>query len=420
MATLGAGIAGSYAGYFIQRVFLSRAAGEQKLKATHTRAARRLRDELQALRGPAMKLGQTLSLQAGLLPDEMLEQLASLQMEAPGMHPSLARVQIKAALGREPEELFRSFSPEPFAAASLGQVHRAVTMDGDDVAVKVQYPGIASAIENDFAWFRTVSKPAQASGFLPKAAIDELHQQILAETDYHREAANIGVFTAGLAPLEFVRIPAVYPALSGNTVLTMSLMPGRHLDAFLAQRPSQTRRDELGARLFELFYFQILKVHALHADPNWGNYLFADDGAIGLIDFGCVKFFQKDFVDQMRRVFLYAGDRHGDEFTRLLEKRYGLFGLRLSAAARRALVSFAVKFYGKVYPPDEAQQREPYDFGRAGFLEDYVRESTVLLRSKGVLPEYIFLARAEMGLYHTLHKLRARVFTSQLVRRHMS
>ena len=108
MASMGAGAAGSYLSYILQRAFIGRAKGERKLKRTHTRVARRLRDEMQSLRGPAMKLGQTLSLQTGILPDETVAELASLQMEAPGMHPSLVRVQVKRSLGREPEEIFRS------------------------------------------------------------------------------------------------------------------------------------------------------------------------------------------------------------------------------------------------------------------------------------------------------------------------
>src|ERR1700730_10178470 len=290
MASMGADVAGSYIGYLFQRAFLGEAQSKTKLKSTHTRAARRMVDEMQTLRGPAMKLGQTLSLQTGTLPDEVLAELTTLQMEAPGMHPSLVRVQVKGSLGREPEEMFRDCAPEPFAAASLGQVHHAVTREGQRVAVKIQYPGIRQSIENDFKLFRTVSRPAQASGHIPKAAIDELEQQILAETDYRREADNIEFFQLRLAPLSFVKVPRVLRQYSSDKVLTMSLMAGLHLDDFLAQRPSQKLRNETGAHLFELFYFQVLKVEALHADPHWGNYLFNDDPSIGLVDFGCVKY----------------------------------------------------------------------------------------------------------------------------------
>src|SRR5947209_8917695 len=282
MAAMGAGIAGSYFGYLLQRAFLGEEKGKIKLRSTHIRAARRMADEMQALRGPAMKLGQMLSLQTGVLPDEILAELATLQMEAPGMHPSLVRAQVKGSLGREPEEIFKQFTLEPFAAASLGQVHHAVTREGERVAVKIQYPGIRQAIENDFSLFRTVSKPAQASGHLRKSAIDEIEKQIVAETDYEREADNIDFLADRLAPLSFVKVPRVFRKYSSDKVSTMSLMTGRHLEDFLAQRPSQKLRNQLGAHLFELFYFQVLQIEAVHADPHWGNYLFNDHAGSSL------------------------------------------------------------------------------------------------------------------------------------------
>src|SRR5882762_125877 len=326
MASMGAGIAGSYAGYLLQRVFLGEADSKIKLKSTHSRAARRMRDEMKALRGPAMKIGQTLSLQTGILPDEILAELATLQMEAPGMHPSLVRVQVKGSLGRDPEEIFKHFTAEPFAAASLGQVHHAATREGQRVAVKIQYPGIRQAIENDFTLFRTFSKPAQASGYIPKSAIDEIEEQIIAETDYQREADNIEFLADHLAPLSFVKVPRVFREYSSDKVLTMSLMTGRHLEDFLAQHPSQRLRNQLGAHLFELFHFQVYKIEALHADPHWGNYLFNDDAGISLVDFGCVKYLSSESAAYLRSVCLYPGSTGSADFRRLLEKHYALEG----------------------------------------------------------------------------------------------
>lgn len=418
IASMGADIAGSYIGYVLQRAFLGEAQGKAKLKSAHTRAARRMRNEMQALRGPAMKLGQMLSLQAGILPEEVLAELAALQMEAPGMHPSLVRVQIKRSLGGEPEEVFKDFTPEPFAAASLGQVHHAVTREGERVAVKIQYPGIQQAIASDFRLMRTVAKPAQASGHIPKAAIDEMEQQILAETDYQREADNIDFFGKQLAPLSFVKVPRVLRAYSSDKVLTMSLMHGRHLEDFLARRPSQKLRNQLGANLLELFFFQVLKIEALHADPHWGNYLIQDDGGIGLVDFGCAKYLRPETVAYLRSIFLYPGATDSADFHRLLEIPYRLTGQKLPPATRRALTSFADNFYRKVYPPDP-QKQQRFDFAGNGFLEDYLRESKNLLRTKGVMTEYIFIARAEMGMYHTLHRLKACVPTSDNVRKYL-
>ena len=418
MASMGAGVAGSYLGYILQRAFVGKAEGERKLKSTHTRAARRMRDEMQSLRGPAMKLGQTLSLQTGILPDEILAELASLQMEAPGMHPSLVRVQMKRGLGREPEEIFEKFTPEPFAAASLGQVHEAKTREHERVAVKIQYPGIRQTVENDFKWFRTVTKPGQASGYIPKEIIDEMQKQMLAETDYRLEADNIDFFREKLSPLSFVEVPRVFREYSSDKVLTMSFVRGRHLEQFLAQKPSQKLRDQLGTNLVELFYFQLLKLGAFHADPHWGNYLFNDNATIGLIDFGCAKKLQPAALKYLHSVFLYPGDRHAPEFRRLLETNYRAQGKKLSTPAYRALVSFSEKFYRNVYPP-ERQQQKRFDFADKTFLTDYIREATKLFRTKHVMAEFLFMARAEMGLYHTLHALKARVPTSDIVRKYL-
>jgi len=418
MASMGAGAAGSYLSYILQRAFIGRAKGERKLKSTHTRVARRIRDEMQSLRGPAMKLGQTLSLQTGILPDETLAELASLQMEAPGMHPSLVRVQVKRSLGREPEEIFQKFAPEPFAAASLGQVHEAATREHERVAVKIQYPGIRETVENDFKWFRTVSKPAQASGHIPKEVIDEMERQMLAETDYRLEADNIDFFREKLSPLSFVQVPRVFREYSSDKVLTMSFVRGRHLQQFLKQKLSQKLRNQLGTNLVELFYFQLLKLGAFHADPHWGNYLFNDNASIGLVDFGCAKKLAPTELKYLKSVFLYPGDRHSPEFRQLLETNYRAQGKKLSTPAYRALVSFSEKFYRNVYPPERGRH-ELFDFADKTFLTDYIREATRLFRTKHVMAEYLFMARAEMGLYHTLHALKARVPTSDIVRKYL-
>jgi hypothetical protein len=198
----------------------------------------------------------------------------------------------------------------------------------------------------------------------------------------------------------------------------MSLVKGKHIDEFLASRPSQKTRDTVGERLFELFYFQLLYMKALHADPHWGNYLFRNDGTIGLVDFGCVKYFPPPFIENLRSMFLYSGSRNSREFRRLIDERYAGRG-RLNQAARDALASMSEKFYALVYPPEPERDHVPFDFGSNPVMKRYIRESTKVGRAKGALPEYVFLARAETGLYLTLQKLRARVHTSAIVRKYL-
>jgi len=417
MAATTASVTGSYLGYLAQHAFLDEKGREAKLRSTHAKAGRRIASDLQTLRGPAMKLGQLLSVQSGVLPDETLIELASLQREAPAMHPSLVRAQFKGAMGAPPERVFKSFDETAFAAASLGQVHRAVTHDGQTLAVKIQYPGIEDAVKNDFTWFRAVATASQMKRIFPESLIGELERHIVAETDYAAVAKNIEFFARGLAPLGFVDVPTVHADLSSGPVLTLSMLAGDSIDAFLARRPSQRTRDLVGERLLELFYFQVLRLGAFHADPHWGNYLFRPDGTIGLVDFGCVKYLAQPFVDNLRAVFLYPGKRDSAAFRDLLARRYTLAGQRLPPKSHRALVRMATEFYGTVYPPDVDRDDEPVDFSDAAVIKLYNQESQNILRAKATLPEYVFLGRSESGLYNTLHRLKARVRTSALVRR---
>lgn len=419
LAGMGAGIAGSYLGYLAQRAFLGEEQRGAKKKAASANAARRMKDDLQALRGPAMKLGQMLSIQSGLLPEEALDELSSLQMQAPAMHPSLVRAQFKASMGRYPDEVFREFDPEPFACASLGQVHRAVTHEGDAVAVKVQYPGMRDAVAHDLKLLRNVMLPARATGHITATVLDEVQAGILAETDYRQEAENAEFFAKALAPLSFVSVPRIYREYSSDRVLTMSLVPGESLDRFLARKPSQRTRDLVGARLVELLYFQFLRVGAFHADPHWGNYLFRADGTLGLIDFGCVKRLRPEFVAHLREIYLYPGDRTGEAFKRMLRERYAIFGRKVTPAVIQAFTSAAENFYRRVYPPEPSADAQPFDFSDAAIFKSLMRESRGIIAAKGVLPEYIFYGRAETGLYSTLHRLGARVAMSGIVRKYL-
>jgi predicted unusual protein kinase regulating ubiquinone biosynthesis (AarF/ABC1/UbiB family) len=174
LGKLGFSLMGSYMGYQVQNLLLGEGERTQRQVRFRQRASRRVREELGVLKGPAMKLGQMLSMQTKILPEEALQELATLQMQAPGMHATLARAQFKSSLGKFPEEMFRKFDPEPFAAASLGQVHRAITLKGEKVAVKIQYPAIRSAIENDFKLLKSATLPTQLTGHVPAALIEEI------------------------------------------------------------------------------------------------------------------------------------------------------------------------------------------------------------------------------------------------------
>lgn len=411
---LGLALTGSYLGYQFQNLFLNENQSPERRKTFNRKAAQQIRAELESLKGPAMKLGQIMSAQFHLMPEEALSELAKLQMRAPGMHPTLARAQFKASFGKFPEEVFRSFTAEPFAAASLGQVHRAVTKQGQLAAVKIQYPAIRKAIEDDFKLLRSAALPVRMTGHATESMFAEIERGMLEETDYVNEGRNIDFYREQLKLLDDVRVPVVHCDLSTDRILTMSFIAGEPLSDFLAHtRPSQELCNRIGVRLVELFHLQIHRLRTLHADPHPGNYLIDANGTIGLVDFGCVKKFSAGFIEIMRafeeRVWL-RGEEERLQMARLI---WGPDILKKPCLALEQLKT-AVNFYEMLFPGLSGNRRI-VNFGDAKILKAMFGIFNDNLRHKTVNPEFAFYARAEMGLYNLLHLLRAKIDTSAVL-----
>jgi predicted unusual protein kinase regulating ubiquinone biosynthesis (AarF/ABC1/UbiB family) len=413
---LGFGLVGSYLGYQAQNLLLGEA--EDRRARFRRKASRRVRDELGALKGPAMKLGQLLSMETSMLPEEAIEEMANLQMRAPGMHASLARAQFKSALGKYPEDVFRQFDPEPFAAASLGQVHRAVTRDGEKVAVKIQYPAIRSAIENDFKLLRSATLPTRLTGHVPSALLDEIERGLLEETDYVREADNIEFFRKGLGGLPYLEIPRPRRELSTDRVLTMSLVEGGTLDDMLRGRPSQEFRNMLGGRLIEMYETQLRCLKALHADHHPGNYLFQADGRIGLVDFGCVKRISFNILE-LRQAYRERIWKNSEAEARRYVSM--AFGPNIPFKRARRILPLLERQADLVFPR-ESKGDLVIDYGRnsklLAELREIIRERQKrVLRDKLINPEFAFVLRADHGIIHLLHRLGAVVNLSEVWRR---
>jgi len=403
LGKLGLALTGSYLGYQAQNLFLGE--NEQRRIRFQEKSSRRVREELGSLKGAAMKLGQLLSLQTRTLPQSVIEELAGLQMQAPGMHPTLARARFKASVGKYPEEAFRTFEAEPFAAASLGQVHRAVTTLGEKVAVKIQYPAIRDAIENDFKLLRSVVLPARLTGHMPDDVLDEVQRGFLEETDYLREANNLEFFAQGLGGLNYVSVPKVHRDLTTDRVLTMSFVEGDAVGTFLQNKPPAVVRSLVGERLLELYYYQLHHLRALHADHHPGNYLFQMNGEVGLVDFGCVKRITFD-VSTLIQGCVDRAWRQGDKQARAL---LGLvFGPKVPyARAKKMLPTFEV-MAGILYP-QRPNADHVVDFGKGESLKGLGEALKKALRDKVTNPDFAFISRAELGLYSLLHRLNAKV-----------
>ncbi len=415
MGQLGASLTGSYLAYQFQNLIFGADELEARKRRFHKGTSKRIREELEELKGPVMKLGQILSMQRQALSPEVIEELSHLQARAPAMHPTLARAQFKAALGRYPEELFRSFEPEAFAAASLGQVHRATANSGAQLVVKIQYPAIREAIKNDIRLFRSAMLPGRLSGHFPDSIVAEVEAGFMRETDYEQEAKNIRFFQERLAPLQYMRLPKVYPEWSGDRVLTMSFVEGQSLDSFLHWKPAQKLRDLIGEHLTEFYHFECRCVGAIHADPHPGNYLFNQDGTIGLVDFGCVKYFSPAYCQMVRCFTERVWERGEAEYARVMRLAFGKKAVPSNPKAREMLDA-AIQFFSLIFPSQKAGEMK-VDFGDSGVIAKLTAMFRKSIENKISNPEFVFASRAEMGLYNLLHRLGARVDTGRVKER---
>lgn len=255
------------------------------------RTARDVATELGQMRGVIMKAGQMASVLAEGLPEEARAALATLQSDAPPMAPSLAAQVVREQLGDEPERCFLDWQPIPVAAASIGQVHRAVTTDGLEVAVKVQYPGAAEAIAADLdnadALYRLVSMFA-LKGLDSRAMVQELRERIGDELDYCCEADHQRWFVAAFAEHPAIRIPQVIDRWSTAKVLTTEWVDGWTFEQ-LRQHGSPQAKARAGEAVWRFIQHGLHRLGRFHGDPHPGNFRFADDGTVTCLDFGMVK-----------------------------------------------------------------------------------------------------------------------------------
>jgi predicted unusual protein kinase regulating ubiquinone biosynthesis (AarF/ABC1/UbiB family) len=294
----------------LRGLFVSRARRRKLLDAYHAESAQRVLDTMGHMKGAIMKLGQIASYVSTDLPDEYRALLAQLQTQAPAVDFEAIRVEVERELGAPLQRRFRALDPAPLASASIGQVHRGVLLDGREVAVKVQYPGVDEAIRADLAnagWLYS-AVGALYRNLDPGPVVEELRARIFEELDYENEARNQRAFAALWADHPLVRIPDVIASHSTARVLTSELVRG-HDFAWLCAQPDALRQRAAEV-LYRFVWCSMFRHRAFNGDPHPGNYLFHPDGSVTFLDFGCVKYFDEATARGMRELHQHhlAGD----------------------------------------------------------------------------------------------------------------
>ena len=363
--------------------------------------AKVLFDACSALRGTPLKLVQVLATEDELLPSAYREQFALSSHRVEPINRALVRKILRVELG-EYNTLFRDFEDVPFAAASLGQVHAATALNGDAIAVKLQYPGVGDGVAADLRIAKAVLGPTRLGPAFDSCLV-EMRERLNEELDYRREAQNTEWFRTHLR-LPGVVVPRVYPEYTTKHVIVTERLFGRHAAEYVLLEPSQEERNRYGQLLVDLFHYSVFELHRIHADPNFGNYLFRADGKLGLIDFGCVRRLDAPFVEGLRQFFTV--EECDGETIEQLHSTLGVVYRR--DIPKRELREFLVRWSHWLRVPYHSESFD-YSQNREYFAEGFAmgaESRRFVERSEGA---FLYFGRAHHGLQRLLQTLGATV-----------
>ena len=403
LAGMTATVAGQYAGQKTRQLF-GRELDEERRSKTYSRMAEEIAGTLGELKGAVMKVGQIASQTQDFLPKEFSDALQKLQKEAPPMPFEVIRAQLEQELGKSVGEAFEYLQETPYAAASIGQVHKARLHTGQDVIVKVQYPGVDKSCDSDL---RQLRMTLRLGGLLkmPKQTVDqlfaEIRERLKEELDYENEANNIRRFREFHQEDPGVLIPAVIESHSSRRVLTLELVEGDHINEVTPARYDQDTINLIGRRIFTTMADQLFRFQCIHGDPHAGNFAFRPDGTLIMYDFGCVKKLKPEIVEAYRHMLIAA-----------IEEDYAALDQHLIALGARVESQPAVDeaYYAMwrdilIQPFDTDQ---PYDYGAANIHKAVAAKTTTVFKYLDYFKppvESIFIDRMIAGHYWIMKKL---------------
>ena len=383
--------------------------------ALHEDNAEDVYNALSELKGSALKVAQMLSMEKNVLPRQYTNKFVMAQYSAPPLSgPLIVQTFIKQ-FGKTPQQMFDTFEMKAANAASIGQVHRA-TKDGKQLAIKIQYPGVAESIKSDLKIVKPIAfRLLELSEKEFDKYIKEVESKLLEETDYELELKRSLEISALCSHIPNLVFSNYYKEYASKRVLVMDWLEGLHLDEFLKTNPSQEIRDQIGQAMWNFYEFQVHAHKAVHADPHPGNFLMTESGKLGIIDFGCVKEIPEDFYYHYFALLVPEIMQSDSSIKRIMEQQQ-IINPDDNEEAKAVITDAFLRMTNLLREPFNYDQ---FDFGNDAYIDkiyelgEEVSKMKELKNSKeGRGSQHaLYINRTYFGLYSMLNMLRARVHT---------
>ncbi|MFP6710162.1 MAG: AarF/UbiB family protein [Rhodospirillales bacterium] len=392
----------------------ARLAGERYLgiKIDRLEHASDLKVALGGLKGPVMKVAQILSTIPNALPPEYADQLAELQANAPSMGWRFVKRRMSGELGDDWHSKLSDFGQEAAAAASLGQVHKAKTLEGREIACKLQYPDMQSVVEADLRQLKLVFDIYRRydKAIDPTAIHKELSARLREELDYVREAKQIRLYQEMLSGEIQVHVPEVVEELCTERLVSMTWLEGTPLLPYIEQHPDAADRNKVALNMFRAWYVPLYNYGVIHGDPHLGNYTVREDGSINLLDYGCIRVFEPSFVSGVINLYMALRDDNPD----LAVHAYETWGFENLNQETIDILNIWAEF---VYAPlleDRVRHIQERDGAYGRGVAHKVREELHRIGGIAPPPEFVLMDRAAIGLGSVFTHLRAEVNWHQI------
>ncbi len=409
LVSTGAKIGKNYLKYYSKKTFNPETTREELDQSN----ASDIYDSLKSLKGSALKVAQMLSMEKSLLPDAYVEKFSLSQFSVPPLSAPLVRKTFKKYLDQYPEEIFDEFTKDSVNAASIGQVHKA-KKDGKNLAVKIQYPGVADSIGSDLALVKPIAmRMFNIKGKDSDKYFQEIEDKLLEETDYILEVEQSQRISNACKTIPNLKFPKYYPELSSERIITMDWMTGQHLSEFAKTSFNQEEGNKIGQALWNFYMFQIHHLKEVHADPHPGNFLIDDQHNLIAIDFGCIKVIPDQFYTPYFELAVPSNIDNPEFFeTKLRELEI----LRDDDKAHEVQY-FSALFHEMLSLFTKPFHSNTFDFGD----EDFWNKVSSLSEKYSSDPElrkmngnrgskhFLYINRTFFGLYNLLNDLKAKV-----------